>query len=111
MLVTFESEVGRVTLFGDIAVQLIRMMGRTGAVPGAVLAAEIPEALSKLREGLATAGGRDTEPPPENDEEAETKPAVSLRHRAVPLIKLLEDAVREGSDVMWEPLGSGPLKF
>jgi hypothetical protein len=111
MLVMFESEVGRVTLFGDVAVQLIRMMGRTGDVPGAVLSAEIPESLARLREGLEIAGGQSTAPSPEDEEDAEKKPAVSLRHRAVPLIKLLEDASREGSDVMWEQLGSGPLHF
>lgn len=111
MLVTFESKVGRVTLFGDSAVQLIRMMGRTGDVPGAVLAIEIPEALAKLRAALETAGDQPTEPPPEDSEEAEKKPAVSLRHRAVPLIKLLEDAIREHSSVMWEQLGAGPLHF
>lgn len=111
MLVTFESDVGRVTLFGDSAVQLIRMMGRTGTVPSALLAAEIPEALARLEQALATAGDRPTGPATDEDEDPEKKAVVSLRHRAVPLIKLLEDAAREGSDVMWEQLGSGPLHF
>jgi hypothetical protein len=111
MLVTFESDVGRVTLFGDVAVQLIRMMGRTGTVPSALLAAEIPEALAKLQQALETAGDTPTEPASGEEEDAEAKAAVSLRHRAVPLIKLLEDAMKQGSDVMWEQLGSGPLQF
>ncbi len=110
MLVTFESEVGRITLFGDIAVQLIRMMGRTGTVPSALLAAEIPEALAKLRQALAAAD-QAAEEESEDEEETGKKPSVSLRQRAFPLIKLLEDAAKEGSDVMWEPLGSAPLQF
>lgn len=111
MLVSFESKVGRVTMFGDIAVQLIRMMGRTGTVPSALLATEIPEALASLRKSLDTAEEAASERTSEDDEDTDKKAPVSLRHRALPLIKLLDDAAKEGSDVMWEPLGSGPLQF
>lgn len=110
MLVTFESEVGRITLFGDIAVQLIRMMGRTGAVPSALLASEIPAALANLRRAL-DAAEQAAEQESGDEEETGKRPPVSMRQRAFPLIKLLEDAAREGSDVMWESLGSAPLQF
>lgn len=113
MLVTFESAVGRVTLFGNVAEQLLRMMGHSGTIPSAVLADDIPEALANLKQALAV-----MEPGQEGEESAETEAGnderearVSLRNRAFPLIRLLEDAARAHSDVMWEREGSAPLKF
>jgi len=101
MMVTFESKVGRITMFGDVAVQLIRMMGRPGTVPSALLAADIPEALDNLRHALSAVEDAEGKPASEDDEN-ENKPQVSLHHRAFPLLKLLEDAVKQDSDVMWE---------
>jgi hypothetical protein len=108
MMVTFESKVGRITMFGDVAVQLIRMMGRPGTVPSALLAVDIPEALESLHHALRTVedtAGKPTSADAENDNE----PQVSLHHRAYPLIKLLEDAVTHNSDVMWERQDFGAL--
>jgi hypothetical protein len=103
MLVTFESKVGRITMFGDIAVQLLRMMGHSGTVPGALLAPDIPEALAKLRSALAVAGETDSAGPADDEEETPEKAVrVSLRTRAFPLIQLLEDAAKQGSDVLWD---------
>jgi hypothetical protein len=110
MMVTFESDVGRITMFGDTAQQLIRMMGRPGTIPSALLAADVPEALAALRNALEEAD-LDEAARSGGDEENSGKPAVSMRQRAFPLIKLLEDAEHHGSDVMWEYLGSGPLQF
>ena len=45
MLVTFRSKAwGNVTMFGDVAETLLKMMGHTGTVPSALLAADIPAA-------------------------------------------------------------------
>lgn len=109
MLVTFESEVGRITMFGDTARQLIHMMGRPGTIPSALLASDVAAALAELRGALDQADA--PEPARSGDDEESEKPVVSMRQRAFPLIKLLEDAERHGSDVMWEYLGSGPLQF
>lgn len=111
MLVTFESEVGRITMFGDTARQLIRMMGRPGTIPSALLAPDVREGLAVLRSELAKADSDEAARSRGDDEEYNEKPAVSLHQRAFPLIKLLEDAERHGSDVMWEYLGSAPLQF
>lgn len=117
MLVTFESEVGRVTLFGSVAVELIRMMGRSGSIPGALLATEVEDALANLRQALAAeeqaamAEQKSAGISGEDHEEDDRARPVSMRQRAFPLITLLEDARREGSDVMWEAQGSGPLHF
>lgn len=100
MLVRFDSKVGTFTMFGDVAVRLLKMMGHSGTVPSALLAADIPPALARLKSSVATA----PEPP---DEPADRtgrpeEPKVSLRQRAFPLIDLLERAAKAGADVLWD---------
>jgi hypothetical protein len=111
MLVTFDSKVGRVTMFGDVAGQLIRMMGHSGAIPGALLAEEIPRALANLKRALADA---DQPPAPSatQEEDSQEKAApISLRTRGYPLIQLLENALEQSADVLWDQDGSAVLKF
>jgi hypothetical protein len=105
MLVTFRSEAwGSVTLFGDVAVVLLKMMGHSGAVPSALLAVDVPAALTRLREGVdavrdVVMEDRNERP---DDEEANAPPPVSLKQRAYPLIELLSAAAAKKSDVMWD---------
>ena len=102
MLVRFDSKVGTLTTFGDVAVKLLRLMGQSGSVPGAILAADIPAAVQRLKQGIGT----DQAPPPARgakDEEADQR--VSLNQRAFPLIELLERAAKSGADVIWEQEG------
>jgi hypothetical protein len=107
MLITFESKVGRVTMFGDVALQLLRMMGNSGTVPGALLARDIPAAIEKLERALAAEAAPAS--PAEEEEEKKEKP--SLRVRAFPLIALFKDSLKHGCDVLWEREGDAPLKF
>ena len=105
MLVTFHSKAwSSITMFGDVAVTLLKMMGHSGTVPSALLAADIPSALARLQQGLAAADaeepGKQAARPAAKDEDA--PPPVGLRLRAYPLIQLLSAAARQGSDVMWE---------
>ena len=99
MLVKFRSDAGDMTMFGDVAVELLRMMGHSGTVPSAILAKDIPAALDRLKRAVAAAPG-----PARRSEEEERQdgPAVSLRQRAHPLIELLERAAQNGWDVMWD---------
>jgi hypothetical protein len=106
MLITFSTKVSAdITMFGDVAVELLKLMGQTGAVPGALLGPDIPPALEKLRHGIAAIGARPAgNPPPDplEEDEAENRAAfVSLRQRAVPLMQLLDAAARENADVIW----------
>ena len=99
MLVKFKSDAGDMTMFGEVAVALLRIMGQTGALPGALLAKDIPAALERLKRGAATAtapvqAGKDSG----HDDE----PVVSLKNRAFPLIELLERCVKMKCDVIWE---------
>jgi len=98
MLVKFESEVGSVTMFGDVAVRLLKMMGHSGVVPSALLAKDIPAALERLKAALAITpddGGAAAK-----DEDG-TQNRVSLRQRAYPLIELMERAATRGVDITW----------
>jgi hypothetical protein len=100
MLVTFRTKhYANITMFGDVAVRLLRLMGHTGTVPSALLAADVPAALERLRAGLAEHG---TEVVGERADEDSEEPDIDLARRAVPLIELLESAVKFQADVMWD---------
>ena len=101
MLVRFHSKAGGFTMQADVAVPLLRLMGMTGDVPGALLAKDLPAALERLRRGVASgsAGARN----PSADEEGAAQ-RVSIATRAFPLVQLLENAVKRNCDVIWEEL-------
>ena len=105
MLVTFHTNAwSSITMFGDIAVTLLKMAGHSGTVPSAMLAADIPSALARLEKKLAAAGAEDKSKQSVRPdvEDADSPPAVGLRMRAHPLIELLSAAARKKSDVTWE---------
>lgn len=89
-------------MFGEVAMGLLRFMGTTGSVPGAMLAAEIPGALQRLRVSLASAPSEKTVDGTGEDDEGTT---VNLRTRAFPLVRLLEAAAALGCDLIWEDEG------
>ncbi|MGQ0748967.1 MAG: DUF1840 domain-containing protein [Betaproteobacteria bacterium] len=100
MLVRFRSDAGDLIMFGDVAVKLLRMMGQTGDVPGAILATDIPAAVERLQAAV----GAQQETPQRSAESTrdERNPPVSLRQRAFPLIELLQRAIRKNVDVIWQ---------
>lgn len=107
MLVTFKTKAyANITMFGDVAVQLLRMMGHSGAVPGVVLAEDVPAALEKLKAAIAEEKRRAAEAPDVADDDdhdgEDDEPKVSLSTRALPLIELLEAAAKRQVNVMWE---------
>jgi hypothetical protein len=100
MLVRFDSDAGGFSMFGDVAVKLLKMMGHSGTVPSAILAQDIPAALARLK--TAVAAEPEPVPAPEQDiDRPEAEPKVSLRQRAYPLIELLGRAEKRACDVMW----------
>ncbi|HDY85508.1 hypothetical protein LCGC14_0635580 [marine sediment metagenome] len=98
MLVTFTTKsYADITMFGDIAVTLLKMMGHSGTVPSAILADDVPEALSRLKSALDAQAEQTPSQQGKDDE-----PPVSVHNRAVPLVELLTAAANEKSDVMWK---------
>ena len=102
MLVTFHTKAyANITMFGDVAIRLLKLMGHSGTVPSAILAGDIPAALERLRTAITAEEVTTSDEVPSEDEELGEVP-VSLKNRAFPLIELLEAAVRENAAVRWE---------
>lgn len=98
MLVKFDTtDAGQILMFGDVAIALLKMMGQSGVVPGAILGRDIPPALDRLKRNVAA----QAEHPRARKDDEKDEPDVSLRQRAVPLIQLLERAAAVPCDVMW----------
>ena len=100
MLVTFTTEsYADITLFKDVALQLLTLMGHSSTVPGVIMAEDVPTALQQLKSAMATEQVPITA---SNDGEDDERPDVSLRNRALPLLELLASASAEDANVMWE---------
>jgi hypothetical protein len=107
VIVKFSTRYGQLTMHGEAAVALLKGMGHTGTVPGAILVADLPQALANLQRMLEASGGTTGSAPPpavddEDDETREREPVITLRMRAVPLLELARTAIERGSDLMWE---------
>lgn len=103
MLIIFKSDAyADITMFSDVAHRLLRMMGHSGTVPGAILAEDVPAVLDRLKRAIE----QEKQRAPETGDEPQAKEpddqAVSLTHRALPLIELLTAAAKKQSNVMWE---------
>jgi hypothetical protein len=97
-------------MFGDIAIELLCLMGASGVVPGALLAQDVPGALRRLSQAVESSEG-DRIPQsrrPKSDRTADEQEddrdvaMVTLRTRAYPLVQLLEAAAAEECAVVWE---------
>ena len=106
MLLTFKSDAyADITMFGDVAQQLLKMMGHSGTVPGAILATDVPAVLDRLKRAIDTEKAVAPAPPPGNIPEKDLEDqGVSLTYRALPLIELLTAAAGKNCDVMWQEL-------
>jgi len=101
MLVTFRTKAfANITMFGDVAIQLLKLMGHSGTVPSAIEPEDIPETLKRLKTAI------ENEPAPahEGGEDADNSGeiAVSLKNRALPLVQLLEAAEKDQVPVLWD---------
>ena len=96
MLVTFTTKsYADITMFGDVAIALLKMMGHSGTVPSAIRAEDVPVALDRLKTAINT--GKGAQPTGGKDDDA-----VSMAQRALPLINLLASAVKDKCDVTWK---------
>ena len=106
MLITFTSKAyPDITMFGEAALHLIKMMGHSGVVPSAIMAEDVPAALERLKNAIQS----DIRVPPpakssDVKEEESHEQSVSLKNRALPLIELLAAAAKEKCDVMWKTM-------
>jgi hypothetical protein len=98
MLVTFTTDAyADITMFGDVALNMLKMMGHSATVPGAIRAEDVPLALSRLKAAI------DAEKySPSHADKNLDEPAISVAHRALPLINLLAAAAKEETYVTWK---------
>jgi hypothetical protein len=103
MLITFETKAyASITMFGDVAVALLKLMGHSAAVPGALMADDVPAALTRLKAAVQTHADEPLDPTDGQAGDGEEDQHVSLAHRALPLIELLTAAAAEHENVMWD---------
>lgn len=103
MLVTFHTKsYANITMFGDVAVKLLKLMGHSGTVPSAIAAEDVPAALERLKSAVAAQKRTAAAAAPQAGAEDDDGPPVSLANRALPLIELLEAAVAQRGGVMWD---------
>ena len=104
MLVTFKTTAyADIVMFSDAAQSLLKLMGQSGNVPGAIMGEDVADALDQLQNSLKN------QPEPEQpeasagaDDDEDRTNRVALATRAVPLIELLEAAKAAGANVMWD---------
>lgn len=98
MLITFTTDAyADITMFGDIGLAMLKMMGHSATVPGAILAADVPAALSQLTAALDA----EKAAPPAANKDAD-EPVVSMASRGLPLVNLLTAAAKAECNVMWK---------
>jgi len=116
MPVTFKSQAtGNLVMIAAHAEALLKRLGKTAAEPGILEVADMPRALATLRaldpdelpdvparaidEGAAAADAdrRNEDKPPVGFQDE----PVSLRQRAAPFIRLIEQAQAGGKPIVW----------
>lgn len=104
MLVAFTNKSGgTVDMFEEVATDLIKLMGRREAIPSAINAEDLPEALSTLKSALAELNNIEVPEQEENEDDDESvEKTVGLSTRAHPLIELIEQSISEESFLLWD---------
>ncbi|PIQ31203.1 MAG: DUF1840 domain-containing protein [Zetaproteobacteria bacterium CG02_land_8_20_14_3_00_50_9] len=98
MPITFKTDShAGITMLKDMAPGMIKMMGHSTNVPGAIRAEDVPVALSRLKAAVAAEKGSSALERHDPDE-----PTVSMAHRAAPLLDLLAAAVAAGDNISWD---------
>jgi hypothetical protein len=92
-----------VMMLETVARELIHLMGHSGTVPGALAAEDIPAALERLEQAARATPDRPLEADRDGSEsDDDREPAISMAHRALPLIEMLKSAVKEDDYVIWD---------
>lgn len=103
MPVTFHTPSHAAVVYtNDVGVAMLKLMGRTGNVPGALDAEHVSVALDTLRQRLeAEAEAERGAPAAEASTDDDAAP-IGAGTRAFPLVELLEAAIDAGDYVSWD---------
>ena len=101
MLISFSCPTcPEITMFGDVATRLLKLMGHSATVPGALAAEDVRPARERLQAALGVE--EQSVDSQESGDSEDGEPPVSLALRAWPLIELLKTAEKSNSHVMWD---------
>jgi hypothetical protein len=97
-------------MFGNAAVSLLKIMGMSGNVPGAIMAEDLPDAIAKLESELnslqSDSEAVEQDAPQEATQNAfdeqDNGAVIGLDKRAGPLISLLKAAASANENVLWD---------
>jgi len=107
MLVIFKSAASADLLyFGDVAEHMMQLMGKEVTDKGVITVEQLPDAIARLE--TAVAGDRPqhrehllADETKETDPDGNERLHVSLTRRALPLLEMLKEALKEKEPVMW----------
>ena len=108
MLVIFTNKSGgTVDMFEKPALELIKLMGRREAVPSAISAEDLPEALETLQNALIEVSQAEKEAEEaaeqeDNDDDDDSPQPIGMSARAFPLVELMKQTIKDGSFLMWD---------
>ena len=93
--------------FSDVARRMMELMGKEAADKGIVTVEQLPDAIAHLKAAIEAdkAAHREQvlneEPVTESDGQGGSRPRVSLTQRALPLLSMLEESLKEKKPVVW----------
>jgi len=85
-------------MFGDIAKLMLKKIGHSGTIPGAIQAEDVPAALNSLTSAFEV----DKNVSARTGKNVWDDQSVSLQNRALPLIELFRAASEQHCNVRWE---------
>lgn len=92
----------KITMFGDVALEFLQMMGLPAKVPGTLLPADIEAAKASLEKALQNVPEATNTDSNEDDDDEEQEAPISMSSRAMPLLKLLDDAKQDDTYISWQ---------
>lgn len=101
MLITFtSSSAGAILMFSDTAHRLFEIIGKEGTARGAFTKEQLPDAIEKLRQAIASEPGELSQKHASDKENGST-PEIGLAQRAHSFIEMLTRTHAEDGYVTW----------
>ena len=105
MIVTFQSQAsGDVMMFGEVAHQMMEIIGKEVAEKGIVTVEQLPDAIVRLHAAMAANKSEhalNADQPESEREDRKVAVPGSLTQRIVPLLELFERSLKNDKPVVW----------